>query len=96
MFPPGAPAPEWDKNGEYTIGKLVVYAMTKNRRLLKVGKRMSLRDVFSACAGGGNNDAEKDGLEVKDGCVTFVVLPRGQVEQDWIAEFKSRSTSSTL
>ena len=29
-----------------------------------------------------------DGLELKDGCLTFVVLPKGDVEQKWVEEFK--------
>jgi len=45
---------------------------------------MTLRDVCSAAKG-----IEKDGLELKDGCLTFVVLPRGEVENKWIQEYKS-------
>ena len=91
MFPPDAAAPEWDKKGEYVNSKLVVYAMTHQRHLLKVGKKMTLRDVFKASK---NKDGEKkDGLEIKDGCLTFVVLPRGEVEQKWVADFKEGSSS---
>lgn len=79
MFPPQAPHPEWDAKRQYINGQLVIYAITKTKRLLKVGKKMSLRDVCKAAT---------DGLEVKDGCLTFVVLPKGQVESDWVAEFK--------
>lgn len=87
MFPPQAPAPEWDKKGEYAEGQLVVYAMTLRKRLLKVGKKMTLRDVCTA-AKGKEGDKLRDGLEVKDGCLTFVVLPKGDVEQKWVDDFK--------
>lgn len=86
MFPPDAPAPEWDKKGEYVNGQLVVYAMTSRRRLLKVGKNMNLRDVCKASRG--KEGEPRDGLELKDGCLTFVVVPKGQVEEEWVKDFK--------
>ncbi|KAF7317097.1 hypothetical protein HMN09_00444400 [Mycena chlorophos] len=87
MFPPQAPPPEWDSKREYIDGQLVVYAMTHRKRLLKVGKKMSLQDVCAAARG---KDGEpRDGLELKDGCVTFVVLPKGEVEKKWVEEYKS-------
>ncbi|KAI9000943.1 40S ribosomal protein S7 [Trametes punicea] len=86
MFPPNAPQPEWDKEGEYTDGNLVVYGFTKRQRLLKVGKKMTLRDVFKAAKA---KDGEpKDGLELKDGTLTFIVLPKGVEEQKWVEDFK--------
>jgi hypothetical protein len=85
MFPPMAPAPDWDKSMEYTVDKLVIYALTQQKRILKVGKKMSLRDVCKAAKAKGQ---EKDGLELKDGCLTFVLLPKGLVEQQWIEEYK--------
>ncbi|KAH7914383.1 40S ribosomal protein S7 [Hygrophoropsis aurantiaca] len=81
MFPPEAPAPDWDKSGEYTASQLVVYAMTRRRRLLKVGKKMTLRDVCIASKGKSGEPA--DGLEVKGGFLSFAVLPKGDVEQKW-------------
>ncbi|KAJ7228984.1 hypothetical protein GGX14DRAFT_509919 [Mycena pura] len=87
MFPPQAPPPHWDLNGEYVDGQLVVYAMTHRKRLLRVGKKMSLREVCAAAKG---KDGEpKDGLELKDGCLTFVVLPKGDVEKKWVDEYKA-------
>ncbi|KAG1908126.1 40S ribosomal protein S7 [Suillus fuscotomentosus] len=86
MFPPQAPSPSWDKAGQYISNNLVVYAITRRKRLLKVGKKMSLRDVCNAAkAKEGDPD---DGLELKDGCLTFVVVPKGEVEQNWVDEFK--------
>ncbi|KAH9175149.1 hypothetical protein EDB89DRAFT_1848006 [Lactarius sanguifluus] len=90
MFPPGAPAPPWDVDGRYVVGSLVVYAMTRRKRLLKVGRKMTLRDVCRA-AGGTSAGATnvQDGLEVKDGCLSFVVVPKGEAEQKWVEEYKS-------
>lgn len=86
MFPPEAPAPEWDQKGEYVDGNLVIYAITHRRRLLKVGKKMTLRDVCKAARG---KDGEpRDGLEVKNGCMSFVVVPKGAEEKRWVDEFK--------
>ncbi|KAF8558983.1 40S ribosomal protein S7 [Imleria badia] len=82
MFPPQAPAPTWDEKQEYTASNLAVYAMTHRRRLLKVGKKMTLRDVCRAAKEKGGEPA--DGLEIKDGYLTFAVLPRGGEEQKWV------------
>lgn len=93
MFPPQAPPPEWDKKGEYVDHRLVIYAMTHRRRLLKVGKNMTLLDVFKAARHKEGEPA--DGLELKDGCLTFVVLPKGAVEQEWIDDFKKNRVHMT-
>ncbi|KDQ64929.1 hypothetical protein JAAARDRAFT_52854 [Jaapia argillacea MUCL 33604] len=87
MFPPNAPAPEWDRKGEYVYseGGLVVYAITSKKRLLKVGKKMTLRDVCESAKG---KDGERDGLELTEGSLSFVVVPKGEEEKKWIEEFK--------
>ncbi|KAF5363738.1 hypothetical protein D9756_000603 [Leucocoprinus leucothites] len=88
MFPPNAPPPEWDKDNEYINGRLTIYAMTHRKRLLKVGKNMTLLDVCNAAKAKAGEP--KDGLELKDGCLTFVVLPKGtDVEKKWVEEFKA-------
>ncbi|KAJ7759008.1 hypothetical protein DFH07DRAFT_772340 [Mycena maculata] len=87
MFPPRALPPNWDVKGEYVDGQLVIYAMTHRKRLLKVGKKMTLRDVCSAAKG--KVGEPWDGLEVKDGCLTFAVLLKGDVEKNWVEEYKS-------
>ncbi|EKM80261.1 hypothetical protein AGABI1DRAFT_99870 [Agaricus bisporus var. burnettii JB137-S8] len=88
MFPPQAPPPEWDQNREYVDGKLSVYAMTRRKRLFKVGKNMTLLDIYKAVEA--KVGEPKDGLELKDGCLTFVVLPKGTaVEKNWVEEFKA-------
>ena len=89
MFPPGAPAPSWDADGRYVAEALVVYATTQRKRLLKVGKKMTLRDVCRAAGGTSVSGNADDGLEVKDGCLSFVVVPKGEAEQKWVEEYKS-------
>lgn len=87
MFPPNAASPDWDKNREYVDGQLTIYAMTHRKRLLKVGKKMTLQNVYEAAR---EKDGEpRDGLELKDGCLAFVVLPKGRVEQKWIEDYKN-------
>jgi len=78
--------PEWDKKGEYFVPNLVVYAITHKKRLLKAGKKMSLLDIFAAAKGKGG---EVDGLEIKNGCVSLAVLPKGEIESRWVEEFKA-------
>jgi small subunit ribosomal protein S7e len=81
VFPPGAPRPQWDVEGIYADVSLVVYATTKRKRLLKVGRpgrEMTLRDVCRASGSGGAVGPNgKDRLGVKDGCLSFVALPKG-------------------
>ncbi|KAJ3723363.1 40S ribosomal protein S7 [Lentinula raphanica] len=87
MFGSTVPPLEWDMKRQYRVGNLVVYAMTRGKRLLKVGKKMSLRDVFNASK---EKEGETpDGLELKDNCLTFVVLPKGEEEAKWVEEFKA-------
>ena len=91
MFPPNAPSPEWDKKNEYVDGSLVVFGWTRRRRLLKIGKKMTLRDVCNAAKA---KDGEpSDGLEMTDGTLSFVVLPKGSEEQKWVEEFKKTRES---
>ncbi|KAF5393950.1 hypothetical protein D9757_000319 [Collybiopsis confluens] len=86
MFNPTGPPPEWDTKRQYRAGNLVVYALTRRKRLLKVGKKMSLKDVFKASQA--KEGDPPDGLELKDNCLSFVVLPKGEEEQKWVEEFK--------
>jgi len=80
------PPPEWDRNREYLAPNLVVYAFTHTKRLLKVGKKMTLRELFAASKG---KDGRRDGLEMKNGCLTVVILPKGEVERRWVDDFKA-------
>ena len=86
MFPPNAPAPDWDIKREYLPENLVTYVPTHCKRLLKVGKGMTLRDVCKAAKA--KEGQPRDGLEVKDGCLSFIVMPKGDVERKWVEEFK--------
>lgn len=87
MFPSQTAAPPaWDVKREYSSGRLVVFAMTHKKRLLKIGKKMTLREVFQVVKDKVGDLA--DGLELKDGCLTFIVLPEGEEEKKWVEEYK--------
>jgi len=89
MFPPTGQRPDWDAKAEYDVSSIVVYAMTHRRRLLKVGKKMTLRDVITVAHE--KPGAARDGLELKNGYLTFVVLKKGDVEEKWVTEYKQAS-----
>lgn len=86
MFPPHGTRPDWDTKGEYVEGNLVVYVITRRKRLLKVGRKMTLGDVFERA--GRDGEGREDWVDVKEGCVGVVVLPKGEVEGRWVEEFK--------
>jgi len=86
MFPPKGLVPDWDKNREYIANNLVVFAMTRSKRLLRIGKKMTLMDVFTASSG---KDGATDGLELKQGYLSFVVIPKGEHEAEWVDKYKS-------
>ncbi|KAH8830202.1 hypothetical protein DL96DRAFT_1461291 [Flagelloscypha sp. PMI_526] len=88
MFPPAAPPPQWDKAQEYRKDTLNVYAITKRKRLLKVGKKMTMFDVCMASKA--KEGEPKDGMELKEGCLSFIVVPKGAQEEKWIKEFKAQ------
>ena len=94
MFPPNAPPPDWDSKHEYVIGRLTVYAITHLKRLLKVGMKMTLRNVCETAKS--TKEGRSDGLEVRDGYLSFVVVPRGEPEQRWIEEFKSMRDQNNI
>ena len=92
MFPPTVAPAYWDAKGEYSVDRVVIYAVTHRGRLLKVGKKMTLRDVLEASRA--KEGQPTDGLELKDGCLSFVVLVKGDVEKNWIEDFKKTRSSS--
>lgn len=47
---------------------------------------MTLRDVCEKS--GVDAEGNSDGLEMKEGCLNFVVLVKGDVETEWIEDFK--------
>ncbi|EIN10474.1 hypothetical protein PUNSTDRAFT_43375 [Punctularia strigosozonata HHB-11173 SS5] len=79
MFPPAAPYPDWDTKHEYGASNL------------QVGKNMTLADVFHASRG--KPGEAPDGLELIDGFLTFTVVPKGEEERWWVAEFKKSRDS---
>jgi len=92
MFPgPGSGVPRlsWDVHGEYNANTLNVYAATHKKRLLKVGRKMTLRDVVDRCAKDAEKPSERDGLVLADGLLSLAVLPKDTpAEQNWIDNFK--------
>jgi small subunit ribosomal protein S7e len=87
VFPPGAPPPAFDPSGsQYTSSNIVVYAVTRRKRILKVGRNMTLHRLFDAARPKAGDPP--DGLEMKEGCLTLVVVPKGEVERGWVEEAK--------
>jgi hypothetical protein len=86
---PPSRGPDWDVAGEYTTHNLAVYATTARKRLLKIGKRMTLRDACDAAAAAPPG-SETDGLEMRDGSLSFIVLPKGDRERIWVDEWKRK------
>jgi len=83
--------PDWDRAGEYTAQNLAVYATTNRRRMLKIGKRMTLRDACDAAARVAPGE-ERDGLELCDDAITFTVVPKGERERAWVEEYKRKQS----
>jgi len=88
MFPPLSQRPAWDTSGAYTAENLTVYATSRNKRLFKIGKDKLLRDAILAPLKGAQA-IPGDGLEIREGCLNFVVLPRGAEERKWVDRFKA-------
>ncbi|WWC60175.1 uncharacterized protein I303_102740 [Kwoniella dejecticola CBS 10117] len=95
MFPESAnrvevPYADWDEKRDYRIDNLVIYVETSEKRLLKVGKELTLREIIMKARREANVEAKitKDGIVLRDGLLSFVVLPKGPVEKKWIDDFK--------
>lgn len=67
---------------------MVVYVETKAKRLLKVGKELTLREVVRKACREPKDGVPRDGMILKDGLLSFVVLPKGSAEKGWIDDFK--------
>ena len=86
-----ASPPSWDTEGAYrSPANLVVYAETASGKLLKIPRKTRLMDVFGSAVGTGSSGGPKDGLPLRDGLLSFVVLPKGAVEEKWVAEVKAK------
>lgn len=78
----------WDTKREYHLNNLVVYVETRHRRLLKCGKDLPLVEVI-AKAVKLEEGKVVDGVILRDGLMSFVVLVKGDQEKKWISEFKA-------
>ncbi|WWD16651.1 hypothetical protein CI109_101081 [Kwoniella shandongensis] len=87
---PQIPFAEWDTKQEYYTSNLVVYVETAQRRLLKVGKELTLREVLAKAKKAAVGDQKKDGVVLRDGLLSFVVLVKGTAEKAWIEDFKKK------
>ncbi|WVQ94540.1 hypothetical protein IAU59_001619 [Kwoniella sp. CBS 9459] len=94
MFPsisnPQVPYADWDTKREYNVSNLVVYVETAEKRLLKVGKELTLREVLRKAQREAKGDVKKDGVVLRDGLMSFLVLVKGAQEKAWIEEFKAK------
>lgn len=82
------PWSDWDQKHEYYTSNLVVYVETAQRRLLKVGKEITLREVITKARRDPADGVARDGIVLRDGLMSFVVLVKGKEEREWIDNFK--------
>lgn len=75
----------------YSLGSSVLYLETAQRRLLKIPKKMSLEEVFVVAS-----KVKEDGAVLKDGCLSLVVLGKGEEEKAWVEKMKSIRETTTL
>lgn len=81
---------EWDTQKEYHTDNLVVYVETRHRRLLKCGKELPLVDVLAKAVKMDDKVKILDGVVLRDGLLSFVVLVKGKQEKAWIDDFKRK------
>ncbi|WVO18037.1 hypothetical protein L204_105735 [Cryptococcus depauperatus] len=99
MFPasqtsPNMPWADWDEKRQYNVPNLVVYVETKEKRLLKVGKELTLREVLSKARREARGNIKKDGIILRDGLLSFIVLVKGPQENAWVEDFKMKRDKS--
>ncbi|KAE8210730.1 hypothetical protein CF327_g5442 [Tilletia walkeri] len=114
VFPEDEPRQAWDQRGEYVSKKVVVYTSTRKRRLFKVGRGLTLRELMDKGAQEPSSTTtilagrkaptkeeqrkareERDGLILKDGMLSLVVLPKdSEAEKEWVAKFKRERTEA--
>lgn len=82
------PWADWDQSRSYFADNLVVYAETRGKKLLKVGRGLTLRQVIDKATGLSKPEDGKDGVVMQDGLLSFVVLPKGHDEKTWVDNFK--------
>jgi Cns1/TTC4 Wheel domain len=72
------------QSGEHSR-KLTVYVQTRRLRILKVGKKMTVRQVIDQCAQAPGDGVEQDGLVLTDGALCLSVFVKGSpAEKSWI------------
>lgn len=85
----------WDTKGEYYDDNLQVYASTRKQRLLKVGRKLTLRQVIDMgykdadLAKGEDKVKDRDGIVMRDGILSLIVVPKGEPEKEWVEKFKA-------
>jgi tetratricopeptide (TPR) repeat protein len=93
IFPASAsasspPWSDWDDKHEYYTSNLVVYVETMQRRLLKISKEITLREVLTKARRDPVGNVGRDGIVLRDGLLSFIVLPKGPEERKFIDRFK--------
>ncbi|EPQ29519.1 uncharacterized protein PFL1_02738 [Pseudozyma flocculosa PF-1] len=92
MFP-SPPSLPWDTKGEYVADNLNVYATTHKQRLLKLGKKLTLRQIMDQAAKDSpdpKKPQDRDGMVMRDGMLSLVVVPKGDEEKAWVERFKKQ------
>ena len=79
----------WDEKHEYYTSNMEVYVETAGKRLLKVGKGLTLREVMARAVKVGE-DGKKDGVPLRDGIIGLVVLIKGAKERAFIEDYKRK------
>lgn len=70
-----------------------IYATTKQNRILKVGRKLTLRKIAALAVKELPNAL--DGLDLVEGwCLEFYILPKGDDEAKWIRETKAQTLKS--
>jgi Cns1/TTC4 Wheel domain len=67
----------------------ILYVITKNGRILKVGRKLTLREIMTTAAIRRPDGLLLDGLELKDGwCLEVFVLPKNGAADEWVQNQK--------
>lgn len=93
MMFPHPPSLPWDTKGEYVSSNLSILATTHSKRILRIGKGLTLREAMDHCARDADpaKKEERDGMVLQDGILSFIVIPKGsEAEKRWIEEFKKQ------
>ena len=92
MFPSPVsviPKKSWDTKGEFTSRNVNVSATTHKQRILKVGRKMELKDIIDQCAASSGKGADRDGMVLTDGTLLLYVFAKGSAaERDWLDKMR--------